>query len=53
MTAHVQPRKRHVKRDFGDQVINVLTYIIYALFTFVCLYPFYYLIKFFMRSMFL
>ena len=44
MTAHVHPRKRHVKRDFGDQVINVLTYIIYALFTFVCLYPFYYLI---------
>ena len=44
MTAHVQPRKRHVKRDFGDQVINVITYIVYAFFTFVCLYPFYYLI---------
>ena len=33
-----------MKRDFGDQVINVITYIVYALFTFVCLYPFYYLI---------
>ena len=44
MTAHVQPRKRHARRSFGDQLINVITYIVYAFFTFVCLYPFYYLI---------
>ena len=44
MTAHVQPRKRHIHRTFSDQLINVITYIVYAFFTFVCLYPFYYLI---------
>ena len=44
MTAHVQPRKRHIHRSFSDQLINVITYIVYAFFTFVCLYPFYYLI---------
>ena len=31
-------------RSFGDQVINVITYIVYAIFAFVCVYPFYYLI---------
>ncbi|MBQ6515415.1 MAG: carbohydrate ABC transporter permease [Clostridia bacterium] len=31
-------------RTFSDQLINVITYIVYAFFTFVCLYPFYYLI---------
>ena len=44
MTAHVHPGKRHIQRSFSDQLINVITYIVYALFTFVCLYPFYYLI---------
>lgn len=44
MTAHAQPRKRHARRSFSDQLINVITYIVYAFFTFVCLYPFYYLI---------
>ena len=44
MTAHAQPRKRHIHRTFSDQLINVITYIVYAFFTFVCLYPFYYLI---------
>ena len=44
MTAHAEPRKRHVHRSFSDQLINVITYIVYAFFTFVCLYPFYYLI---------
>ena len=44
MTAQVQPRKRHIHRSFSDQLINVITYIVYAFFTFVCLYPFYYLI---------
>ena len=44
MTTHAAPRKRHIHRSFGDQVINVITYIVYALFAFVCVYPFYYLI---------
>lgn len=44
MTVHAQQEKRHIKRSFSDQLINVLTYIVYALFAFVCLYPFYYLI---------
>ena len=44
MTAHVEPRKRHIRRSFGDQVINVITYIVYAFFAFVCVFPFYYLI---------
>ena len=44
MTAHVETKKKHVKRDLGDQVINVITYIVYAFFSFVCVYPFYYLI---------
>ena len=44
MTAHAQPGKRHIHRSFSDQLINVITYIVYAFFTFVCLYPFYYLI---------
>lgn len=37
-------KKKHVKRSFSDQVINVVTYIVYAIFAFVCVYPFYYLI---------
>jgi len=37
-------RKSHIKRSFGDQVINVITYFVYAIFAFVCVYPFYYLI---------
>ena len=44
MTAHAQPEKRYIHRSFSDQLINVITYIVYAFFTFVCLYPFYYLI---------
>ncbi len=44
MTAHVEPKKRHIHRSFGDQVINVVTYVVYAIFAFVCAYPFYYLI---------
>ena len=44
MTTLAQTRKKHVKRSFGDQMINVVTYIVYAFFAFVCVYPFYYLI---------
>ena len=44
MTTLAQTGKKHVKRSFGDQMINVVTYIVYAFFAFVCVYPFYYLI---------
>ncbi len=30
-------------KSFGDRVISVLTYVIYAIFAFVCVYPFYYI----------
>ncbi|MBR3494469.1 MAG: carbohydrate ABC transporter permease [Clostridia bacterium] len=30
-------------RDTGDIIISVVTYIVYALFAFVCVYPFYYI----------
>ncbi|MBQ1364377.1 MAG: carbohydrate ABC transporter permease [Clostridia bacterium] len=33
-----------MKRSFGDKVISVVTYFVYAIFAFVCVYPFYYLI---------
>ncbi len=33
--------KMHV--SFGDRMISVVTYIVYAIFAFVCLYPFYYI----------
>ncbi len=44
MTTHAAPRKKHIQRSFSDQVINVITYIVYAFFAFVCVFPFYYLI---------
>ena len=34
----------HIKTSFGDHVINAVTYFVYAIFAFVCVYPFYYLI---------
>ena len=33
----------HYKQSFGDRVISVITYIVYSIFAFVCLYPFYYI----------
>ena len=30
-------------KSFGDRVISVITYVVYALFAFVCVYPFYYI----------
>ena len=31
------------KTTFGDKMISVVTYIVYSIFAFVCLYPFYYI----------
>ena len=44
MTTRAHRGKSHIKRSFSDQLINVATYIVYAFFAFVCLFPFYYLI---------
>ena len=38
------PKKSAIKTSFGDKMISVITYIIYSLFAFVCVYPFYYII---------
>ena len=35
--------KVHMRRSPGDIVISVITYIVYAVFAFVCVYPFYYI----------
>lgn len=36
-------KKKGMKRSFGDKLISVITYIVYAIFAFVCVYPFYYI----------
>lgn len=33
----------HIRRSFSDMMISVITYFVYALFAFVCIYPFYYI----------
>lgn len=33
----------HYKRSFGDHVISAITYFVYSIFAFVCVYPFYYI----------
>ncbi|MBR5961037.1 MAG: carbohydrate ABC transporter permease, partial [Clostridia bacterium] len=33
-----------INRTFGDYVISFITYVVYAFFAFVCVYPFYYII---------
>lgn len=39
----MEKRKNKIKVSAGDRVISVITYIIYSIFAFVCLYPFYYI----------
>ena len=36
-------RKNKIKMSVGDRIISVITYVIYSIFAFVCLYPFYYI----------
>ncbi len=36
-------RSPQMDRSFGDRLISVITYVVYALFAFVCVYPFYYI----------
>jgi putative aldouronate transport system permease protein len=39
-TAHMRINKQ---QSFGDKIISVVTYLLYALFGFICIYPFYYI----------
>ena len=43
-----EKRKKHINpmdiQSPGDRVVTVITYIVYAIFAFVCAYPFYYII---------
>lgn len=36
-------RRHHTKVGIGDRIISVVTYLVYSVFAFVCLYPFYYI----------
>jgi len=38
--AHGRIKKQ---QSFGDKIINIVTYLLYALFGFICIYPFYYI----------
>ena len=39
-----EKHKSKINRTFGDYVISFITYVVYAFFAFVCVYPFYYII---------
>ncbi len=43
MNHAIKTAKPHIRRSLGDKTISVVTYIVYALFAFVCVYPFYYI----------
>ena len=36
-------QKKKIQRSLGDNIISCVTYVVYAVFAFVCLYPFYYI----------
>lgn len=39
----IKKRKIRQKRSFGDILISVITYVLFAAFAFICIYPFYYI----------
>ncbi len=39
----IKKRKIRQKRSFGDVLISVITYVLFAAFAFICIYPFYYI----------
>jgi putative aldouronate transport system permease protein len=43
MTSTNQSKKIHYKVSVGDRAISVITYVLYSIFAFVCVYPFYYI----------
>lgn len=36
-------RKKHQKLSAGDMTVSVITYVVFAVFAFICIYPFYYI----------
>ncbi len=44
MSKSSQHAPKKIKISVGDRIINIITYIIYSIFAFVCVYPFYYII---------
>lgn len=36
-------RKKHQKLSAGDMTVSVITYVLFAVFAFICIYPFYYI----------
>ena len=43
MNHSINTARPHIRRTLGDKTISVVTYFVYALFAFVCVYPFYYI----------
>ena len=43
MSKEPTTKKIKYKVSIGDRIINILTYVIYSIFAFVCVYPFYYI----------
>lgn len=43
MSKGPKTKKIKYKVSIGDRIINILTYVIYSIFAFVCVYPFYYI----------
>ena len=43
-TVLINHKPARIKTSFGDKMISVVTYLVYALLAFACVYPFYYLI---------
>ena len=39
----IMKRKKHQKQSVGDKLISIITYVLFAAFAFVCIYPFYYI----------
>lgn len=42
-TEQIKMKKHKIKTSPGDKVLSAITYFVYSLFAFVCLYPFYYI----------
>lgn len=42
--SEIVPKKSRIKTSVGDKIVSVVTYFINAIFAFVCVYPFYYVI---------
>ena len=41
---HLPAKRSKIRRSAGDYAISFVTYVVYAFFAFVCVYPFYYII---------